>query len=133
MTEQTVNSTNDIQTAARHAMKLLGAGKTELAIEQAQDILRLYPDEINSQFVLAAAQRTLGEGDLALKNLKAIVARAPDFAIAQQELGFMYADADTRVTPSRRNSSAVFISRVGSFGAWIRFAPQVGALGPSCC
>ena len=69
-------------------MKLLGAGETKLALEQAQEILRLHPNEINSLFIMAAAQRALGEGDLALKNLKAIVARAPDYAIAQQELGF---------------------------------------------
>jgi tetratricopeptide (TPR) repeat protein len=74
-------------------MKLLGAGKTALAIEQAQGVLRLYPDEINCQFVLAAAQRTMGEHDLALKNLKAIIVRAPDFPIAHQELGFLHADA----------------------------------------
>ena len=93
MANQMAGATHDIKAATQHAMKLLGAGETKLALEQAQEILRLHPNEINSQFIMAAAQRALGEGDLALKNLKAIVARAPDYAIAQQELGFAYSDA----------------------------------------
>ena len=93
MANQMAGATHDIKAATQHAMKLLGAGETTLALEQAQEILRLHPNEINSQFIMAAAQRALGEGDLALKNLKAIVARAPDYAIAQQELGFAYSDA----------------------------------------
>ena len=92
MANQMAGATHDIKAATQHAMKLLGAGETTLALEQAQEILRLHPNEINSQFIMAAAQRALGEGDLALKNLKAIVARAPGYAIAQQELGFAYAD-----------------------------------------
>jgi predicted Zn-dependent protease len=117
MIKQTANSTNDIQTAARHAMKLLGAGKTELAIEQAQDVLRLYPDEINCQFVLAAAQRTMGEHDLALKNLKAIIARAPDFPIAHQELGFLYADAHA-VTEAIESLNAAVKLEPRLSGSW---------------
>jgi tetratricopeptide (TPR) repeat protein len=93
MANQMAGATHDIKAATQHAMQLLGAGETKLALEQAQEILRLHPNEINSQFIMAAAQRALGEADLALKNLQAIVARAPDYAIAQQELGFAYADA----------------------------------------
>jgi tetratricopeptide (TPR) repeat protein len=93
MANRMAESTSDIQTAARHAMKLLGKGETRPALEQAQEVLRLYPDEINCQFVVAAAQRALGEKELALKNLKVIVDRVPEFAVAQQELGFAHADA----------------------------------------
>ena len=92
MTNQMAQSTDDIQTAARHAMKLLAAGKTALALEQAQEILRIYPGEINSLFITAAALRANGEHNAAMQRLQEIVKRAPDYALAQQELGFAYAD-----------------------------------------
>ena len=92
MADPMAKATDDLQTATRHALKLLGAGKPTLALEQAQEILRHYPREINCQFVVAAAQRALGDKNRALQGLEAIVARAPDYALARQELGFTYAD-----------------------------------------
>ena len=92
MTSQPSGSTGDIQIAVRHAMKLLGAGKTALAAEQAREILQVYPGEINSLLVVASALRLGGEREAALQRLQDIVKRAPDFALAQQELGFGCAD-----------------------------------------
>jgi len=92
MKGQSAGITGDVQLAARHAISLLGAGRTALALEQAQEILRAYPREINSLFVVAAAMRANGEQALALQRLREIVQRAPDFALAQQELGFACAD-----------------------------------------
>ena len=63
MADPMAQATDDLQTATRHALKLLGAGKPALALEQAQEILRHYPGEINCQFVVAAAQRALGDKD----------------------------------------------------------------------
>ena len=117
MTKQTANSTDDIQTAARHAMKLLGAGKTELALEQAQEVLAHYPNEINCQFVVAAAQRSLGNKEMALAGLQDIVARAPDYAIAQQELGFAYADRGAATQAISTLRQAVKLERRLS-GSW---------------
>ncbi len=87
-----VNS-GDIKTAIQHAMGLLSKGESRLAREQAEEILRHYPDEVNSLFVVAAAVRTEGDKAEALRRLEKLVQRAPDFALAQQELGFAYAEA----------------------------------------
>jgi len=85
--------TDDIKTAIQHAMRLLAKGESRLAREQAEEILRHYPDERNSLFVVAAAVRADGDKAEALQRLEKLVQRAPDFALAQQELGFAYAEA----------------------------------------
>ena len=85
-------NTGDIKTAIKHAMDLLGSGEPRLAREQAEEILRHYPNEVNSQFVVAAAMRARGQTAEALSCLEGLIQRAPDFALAQQELGFTYAD-----------------------------------------
>jgi tetratricopeptide (TPR) repeat protein len=74
----TEGQTGNLQTAVDQAMKLLGADQPERAREQANNILQHYPQEANSQ--------------LAIDSLQALLHRAPDFALAQQELGFAYAD-----------------------------------------
>ncbi len=86
-------NTGDIKTAIQHAMGLLSKGESQLAREQAQEILRHHPDEINSLFVVAAAVRVDGDKAEALQRLEKLIQRAPDFALAQQELGFAYAEA----------------------------------------
>jgi tetratricopeptide (TPR) repeat protein len=85
--------TDDIKTAIQHAMGLLAKGEPRLAREQAEEILRHYPDERNSQFVVAAAVRAKGDKAEALQRLEKLVQLAPDFALAQQELGFAHAEA----------------------------------------
>lgn len=52
------------------------------------EILRHYPDEFNSQFVVAAAIRAEGNNEDALQRLQELVKLAPDFALAQQELRY---------------------------------------------
>ncbi len=73
-------------------MKLLAAGRTAQALEQASEILRVYPGEINSLFVAAAAMRANGALAAARQRLEEIVNRAPNFALAWQELGFACVD-----------------------------------------
>jgi len=86
-------TTGDLQTVVKRAMDLLSQGQSGLAREQAEAILRNYPDEVNSLFVVAVAMRDQGDNNTALKRLHALLKRAPDFALAQQELGFAYAEA----------------------------------------
>jgi len=91
MNTQTEQDSGDLKTAIAHSMRLLAAGEAGLAKEQAEEILRHFPDEANSLFVVAAALRAQGHKDDAMKGLQALVERAPNFALAQQELGFAYA------------------------------------------
>ena len=88
--ESNIN-TGDLKTAIKNAMELLRAKEAGLAKEQAEEILRQFPGEINSLFVVAAAVRAQGHNEDALQRLQALTKRAPDFALAQQELGFIYA------------------------------------------
>ena len=91
MTNQNT-ATRDLGKAVGHAMALLSRGDAELARQQAEEILGHYPDEINCLFVVAAATRTQGNSKDALRQLQTLLKRAPDFALAHQELGFTYAD-----------------------------------------
>ena len=74
-------------------MELLRAGESGLARKQAEEILRQFPNEANSQFVLAAAMRAQGHNEDAILRLQSLTAQVPDFALAQQELGFALASA----------------------------------------
>jgi len=80
----------DLENKVGHAMKLLRLGEPRQAKRQAEEILRQHPREINSMFVVAAAIRAEGDHQEAAIRLKALIRRAPDFALAQQELGFAY-------------------------------------------
>ena len=92
MSSKPNENTGDLKTAVKTAMELLSKDRSQLAREQAEEILRHYPDEVNSLFVVAVAIGDQGDSDEALDRLQALVKRAPDFALAQQELGFVYAD-----------------------------------------
>jgi len=86
-------NTGDLKTAIENALQLLSKGEPELAREQADAILRQFPDEINSQYIVAAALRAEGNLEAALQCMQGLTQRVPDFALAQQELGFCYAAA----------------------------------------
>jgi tetratricopeptide (TPR) repeat protein len=90
---ETTGQTGNLKTAVEQAMKLLAAGQSKRAHEQAANILAHHPDEVNSLFVVAAALRASGDNSRAIQNLQNLVDRVPDFALAQQELGFALADA----------------------------------------
>ena len=92
MSSKPNENTGDLKTAVKIAMELLSKDRSQLAREQAEEILRHYPDEVNSLFVVAVAIGDQGDSDEALDRLQALVKRAPNFALAQQELGFVYAD-----------------------------------------
>ncbi len=103
------NNTGDLKTAVKQAMKLLATGESQLAREQADEILRHYPDEVNSQLVVAATLRAAGDNAAGLQRLQTLVKRVPDFALAQQELGFAYAEAGQALKAIETLKNAVAI------------------------
>ena len=88
MSKSTWASAPDLKNKISHAMKLLSLGEPRQARTQAEEILRHFPRDINSMFVVASAIRAEGENEEAIIRLKALTKRAPDFALAHQELGF---------------------------------------------
>ncbi len=103
------NNTGNLKTAVDQAMNLLAAGESKLAREQADEILRRYPDEVNSQLVVAATLRADGDNTAGLQQLRTLVKRVPDFALAQQELGFAYAEAGEALKAIETLQNAVAI------------------------
>jgi predicted Zn-dependent protease len=93
MNAKTDNNTGDLKMAVSNAMRLLSEGETELAREQAAEILQQFPGEVNSQLVVAVATRERGNSKDAVEELRALVRRVPDFALAHQELGFALAES----------------------------------------
>ena len=93
MSAKTNQNTGDLKMAVSNAMRLLSEGQSELAREQAEEILQQFPDEVNSQFVVAVAMRDRGNSDEAVEELQALIRRVPDFALAHQELGFALAES----------------------------------------
>ena len=120
--------TGDLKTAVRQALSLLSRGQAQLAGEQAEEILRRYPAEPNSLFVVAAALRAQGSGPEALDRLEALVRQAPDFALAQQELGFALADAGDLPRAIEALQKAVAI-QPGLPGSWKLLAELFSAAG----
>jgi len=103
------NKTGNLKEAVGQAMRLLAADQPQLAREQANEILRHYPEEVNSHLVVAAAIRAEGDNARALQLLQSLVDRAPDFALAQQELGFAYAEVGEPINAIEALKKAVEI------------------------
>ena len=99
----------NLKEAVGHAMRLLAEDQPRLAREQANEILRHYPEEVNSHLVVASAIRAEGDNPRALQLLRALVQRAPDFALAQQELGFACAEAGEALDAIKALKDAVAI------------------------
>jgi len=111
MSETSKTQAGDLKTAIRHAMQLLSAGESGLAREQAEEILKTHPDEVNSLFVVAAAVRAQGHKKDAIQRLESLLKRVPDFALAQQEPGFAYADTGELMAAIQALQSAVRIQQ----------------------
>jgi tetratricopeptide (TPR) repeat protein len=84
--------TANLKTAVRHAMALFGRGEHVHAHNQAQEILRLFPAEPNSAFIIAAINRVRGDPVGAAQALEQLLVRVPDFGLAWQEFGFAHVD-----------------------------------------
>ena len=111
MNQTSESDTGDLKTAVKHAMELLSAGESGLAREQAEEILSVHPGETNSLFIVAAAIRVQGHKKDAVRQLEALIKSAPDFALAQQELGFAYADTGQLMAAIEALPSAVRIQQ----------------------
>ncbi|WP_339669578.1 sulfotransferase [Dasania marina] len=102
--------TNDSELAVQQAMNLLRMGKIQLARKQAEAVLQETPEEIDCQLIIAAANRAQGDCVQAIQGLKDLLFKAPNFALAQQELGFAYADAGQVIAGIKALQRAVKIN-----------------------
>ena len=80
-------ATSEPQSGATAAKRLLKAGNLQEALEAAQTELLENPDDIDSLYCQAVAQRYLGRLEEALQTLEKLKAVKPDFAKAFQEEG----------------------------------------------
>jgi tetratricopeptide (TPR) repeat protein len=79
-------ATADLQTALNHAQLLL-RDQPALAAEQAQEILRLYPDQPNALMLLAMAQRATQQHDASFNSLQLLLRVRSDWPAAHFEYG----------------------------------------------
>jgi tetratricopeptide (TPR) repeat protein len=78
--------TDDLATALRHAASLLESDPA-LAEQQALEILKPYPNDVNGLTLLGTARRLQRNFDEALRTLRKALKRAPEYAMAHQEIG----------------------------------------------
>jgi tetratricopeptide (TPR) repeat protein len=78
--------TDDLATALRHAASLLEKDPA-MAEQQALEILKPYPSDVNGLILLGTARRLQRKLDDALGTLRKARKRAPDFAMVHQEIG----------------------------------------------
>ena len=79
-----------LEVALAHAARLL-ATQPRLALEQAQEILKVAPGHPLGSLLLGRARRACGESGTAAQVLEALVARHPQWALAHYELGITLA------------------------------------------
>lgn len=89
----------NIQTALEQALASLNQGHFQIAQEQAQTFLDQHPQDHNALYILGAALRGEAKHPEAISCLQELCTLAPDFAQAQQELGFALA-ATGQVLPA---------------------------------
>ena len=78
--------TGTVEVAMRHAETLL-AKRPQLAVEQAQEILKAVPNHAPAAFLLARANARIGRGDEAIAALRRTVKLQPDHPEAWRLLG----------------------------------------------
>ena len=85
--------TGKLAVALRHAGSLL-AKDPALAEQQAREILKVHPNDVNGLTLLGTACRLQRKFDEASATLKKALKRAPDFAMAHQEIGLTLMSQD---------------------------------------
>lgn len=90
--QDNVQKTGNISIALQHAHEMLIHKAFEPALEQGQEILKLYPNEPNALFIVGSALREVGQLDKATNILQKLVKQTSGFAIAHQELAFALAE-----------------------------------------
>jgi tetratricopeptide (TPR) repeat protein len=86
MTQPTPTITDDINIALRQAASLMDSNPA-LAEQQAREILKPFPNEINALALLGAALRAQRKFEAALEVLQRAVKRNPKLGLARQEIG----------------------------------------------
>ena len=79
-------STNDLKVALRQAASLMDSNPA-LAEQQAREILKPFPNEINALAILGAALRAQRKFEPALEVLQKAIKRDPGLGLARQEIG----------------------------------------------
>jgi len=110
MSTNTWTTSPELESAIDHAMSLLSSGQASLARRQAEKLLRKFPREINCMFIVAASIRAEGDNHEAVFRLQALIKRAPDFALAHQELGFAYSESGKLIPAIAELQHAVAIA-----------------------
>jgi tetratricopeptide (TPR) repeat protein len=80
--------TSGLETALSHATKLLSVNPS-LAAQQAEEILKVIPNQPNALILLALAQDKLGHVDSAIANLQQLIQIQANWAAPYLELGFI--------------------------------------------
>jgi tetratricopeptide (TPR) repeat protein len=88
----TADPMGTLETALAHASRLLHTNPA-LALEQAQEILKVAPGYPPASLLLGVAWRRLGDGPRALEVLEALVKSQPRWANVHYELGLTLADS----------------------------------------
>jgi tetratricopeptide (TPR) repeat protein len=110
-------ATGDLQTALRHATKLVRVDPVAAA-EQAKAILSVFPGEPNAGVLLATAERRSGRPELAIDVVSGVVDRHPRLGSALEELGLSLLAAGRWVEAEDALTRAVAVDGQLS-AAWI--------------
>ncbi|MEX0644183.1 MAG: tetratricopeptide repeat protein, partial [Parvularculaceae bacterium] len=89
-TDKPMEPTGTLAVALDHAAKLL-ADNPALAEEQAREILKVMPRQLEATLILAKASRRKGDSEAARKAAEAAIGAAPKSAEAHFELGLAQA------------------------------------------
>jgi tetratricopeptide (TPR) repeat protein len=91
MTETSSETTGTLATALSHAAGLLDS-QPELALQQAEEILRVMPQQPQARLLQVAALRRMGRADAALTVLEPLIRALPDWPQVHLEAGLALGD-----------------------------------------
>src|SRR6218665_3341295 len=83
---------DDVDQALVAAKRLISAGRAAGAEHLVPPLAAAAPGRVETQYVLAVAQRFAGRNAAALKTLQAVLARAPEYGRAYQDMAYNFRD-----------------------------------------
>jgi tetratricopeptide (TPR) repeat protein len=119
----------DVQIALSHTSKLLESNPNLAAI-QAQEILRIVPNQANALLFYALAQVKLGKLQVAVDHLIELCERQPEWAVAHYELGIAFGKTglgDKAVNAFKKS----LLLKPGTPRVWLAMADAYSAMGDS--